>query len=121
VAALAATAAGLWEVLVNTLLRLPDAPARRIRAQSRVTVTGIIWSAETIAVGSSPAYHLTLADADGELTVLFLGRPSVRGLQPGTCVTVEGRVGTYHGELTLWNPRYVVHQFSTRGEQLLTS
>jgi RecG-like helicase len=109
---------------VNTLLLIPDAPAQRrrprrlpppssgliagIRPQSRVVVTGIIRSAATITVGSSPAYRLTLADASSELAVLFLGRPSVRGLRPGTRITVEGTAGTYRGRLTLWNPRYAI-------------
>ena len=110
------------------LVALPDAPVQRkqprlsapqvarmpsltqliagLRPQSRVAIRGIIRSAATVTVGSSLAYRLTLADASGELAVLFLGRPSVLGLQPGTRISVEGRVGTWNGELAMWNPRY---------------
>ena len=113
---------------MNTLLTLPDALAQRIRQmmpapsaprtpsatqliadlrpQSRVVVRGMIRSPGTVTVGSSPAFHFLLVDGSGELDVLFLGRPSIRGLLPGTRVTVEGRVGTYDGKLALWNPRY---------------
>jgi RecG-like helicase len=111
---------------VNALLTLPDAPARRrvlpaplkprtpsptrliagIRPQSRVVITGTIRRTGTTTVGSSPAYHLTLADGSGELDVLFLGWSSVAGLRPGARVTVEGRAGTHDRRLTLWNPRY---------------
>jgi len=96
--------------------RLPAPPVARmpspaqliagIRPRSRVVTRGIIWSAVTVTVGGSLAYRLTLADASGELAVLFLGRPSVLGLQPGTRISVEGRVGTWHGNLAMWNPRY---------------
>jgi hypothetical protein len=112
---------------VNALLTVPDAPARRrpvlrvplkprtpspvrlitgIRPQSRVVITGTIRRPETITVGSSPAYLFTLADGSGELDVLFLGWATVRGLRPGTRITVEGRAGTHNSRLALWNPRY---------------
>jgi hypothetical protein len=113
---------------VNKLLTLPDALARYSRQmmparpasrpwsatrliadlcpQSRVVVRGMIRSPGTVTVGSAPAFHFTLVDGSGELDVLFLGQRSIRGLLPGTRVTVEGRVGTYHCTLALWNPRY---------------
>jgi hypothetical protein len=113
---------------VNTLLTVPDALAQRsrqimsallaprtpsatqpivgLRPQSRVVVRGMIRSPGTVTVGSGPALHFLLVDGSGELDVLFLGRRSIRGLLPGTRVTVEGRVGTYDCKLALWNPRY---------------
>ena len=115
---------------MNTLLALPDALARRsrplrpappepgtpslarpiagIRPQSRVVVRGMIRSTGTVTVGSGLALHFTLVDGSGELDVLFLGRPSMRGLLPGTRITAEGRVGSYDCKLALWNPRYVI-------------
>jgi hypothetical protein len=71
-----------------------------------VVVTGMIRSTETVTVGSGLAFHFTLVDGSGELDVLFLGRPTIRGLTPGTRVTVEGRLGTHDCKLALWNPRY---------------
>lgn len=111
-------------------LNLPDVPAQRsrqlppalavphtpslirpiagIRPPSRVVITGTIRTTGTVTIGSGPAYHVTLVDDSGELDVLFLGRPSMPGLSPGTRVTVEGRVVTHDGRLTLWNPRYLI-------------
>jgi len=113
---------------VNTVLTLPDAPARAsgpmpsappaprtpsparpmagLRPQSRAVITGTIRCAGTVTVGSSPAYHFTLVNGTGELDVLFLGWPRVAGLLPCTRITVAGRVGIHNGQLTLWNPRY---------------
>jgi hypothetical protein len=113
---------------VTNLLTLPDAlarwsrqmrPARSapgtppatqaivgLRPQSRVVISGMIRSTGTVTVGSGPAFHFTLVDGSGELDVLFLGWTTVRGLLPGTRVTVEGRVGTHDCKLALWNPRY---------------
>jgi hypothetical protein len=113
---------------VNKLLTLPDALARRsrqmmparpasrrpsatrliadLRPQSQAVVRGMIRSPGTVTVGSGPAFHFTLVDGSGELDVLFLGRRTIRGLLPGARLTVEGRVGTYHCKLALWNPLY---------------
>ena len=107
---------------MNTLLLLRDTLTRSgrptfqkpsasqriadIRPQSRVVLTGMIRTVGTVTIGSGLAFHFTLVDGSGELDVLFLGWPSVRGLQPGTRVTVEGRVGTYECKLALRNPRY---------------
>jgi len=79
-----------------------------LRRQSRVAVKGMIRSAGAVTVGSGLAYHFTLVDGSGELDVLFLGRPSVQGLQPGTRITAQGTVGSYDGKLALWNPRYAI-------------
>jgi hypothetical protein len=88
----------------------PASPATSLIAdvcpQSWVVVTGMIRSTGTVLVGSCLAYHFTLVDGSGELDVLFLGWPSVRGLRAGTRITVEGRVGTYACRLALRNPRY---------------
>ncbi|HEV2370535.1 MAG TPA: hypothetical protein VGS19_00070 [Streptosporangiaceae bacterium] len=111
---------------MNELLTLPDYPARcvrpappvppgtqsatqvigDVRPQSLVVIQGMIRSTGTIAVGGGPSFHFMLVDGSGEIDVLFLGRPGVRGLLPGTRVTLEGRIGTYDRKLALWNPRY---------------
>jgi hypothetical protein len=83
-------------------------PIARIRGQAPAAVRGTIRSAGTINVGSGPAFHFTLVDDSGELDVLFLGWREISGLLPGSRVTVEGRVGTYHRKPALWNPRYKI-------------
>ena len=88
----------------------PTSPATSLIAdicpQSWVVITGMIRTVGTVTIGRGLAFHFTLVDGSGELDVLFLGWPSVRGLHPGTRVTVEGRVGTYECKLALRNPRY---------------
>ena len=38
--------------------------------------------------------------------LLFYGRRRIEGLEPGTLVRVEGRVGERHGYLAMANPTY---------------
>jgi hypothetical protein len=79
-----------------------------LRPQARVIVHGMIRSVGTVLLGSGPAYHFTLVDGSGELDVLFPGRSDLAGLQPSTRIIAEGSVGSYHGKLALWNPRYAI-------------
>ena len=105
-----APAQGRLVRLVRRAPRTPSGPPRiiDIRPQSRVTVSGMIRSTDTVTFGSGVAFHFTLVDGSGELDVLFLGRPTVAGLLPGTRVTLEGRAGTYDCKVALWNPRYTI-------------
>jgi two-component system sensor histidine kinase KdpD len=79
-----------------------------VRSQDRVSLTGTIREAGTVTIGTSPAWRCVLADATGELDLLFLGRATVAGLAEGTRCTVEGTATPRQGRLTVWNPRYQV-------------
>jgi RecG-like helicase len=45
-------------------------------------------------------------DHTGGVRLLFFGRTSIRGIEPGALVRASGRVGEYKGHLALANPRY---------------
>ena len=86
--------------------RPPTTRIAAVRAQSRVTVTGVIRSVATQAIGPSPAVSCVLADGSGQLDLLFLGVRSVTGLVPGRRCTATGRACLHRGRLVIWNPRY---------------
>lgn len=77
-----------------------------VRAQSRVTVIGLIRSVTTQAIGPSPAVRCVLADSSGQLDLLFLGVRSLTGLVPGRRCTATGRACLHRDRLVIWNPRY---------------
>jgi len=77
-----------------------------VRIQSRVTVTGVIRSVATEAIGSSPAVRCVLADGSGQIDLLFLGLESLTGLVRGRRCTATGRACVHRGRLVIWNPRY---------------
>jgi RecG-like helicase len=77
-----------------------------LRGRNRLSVTGTIVSAQTIAIGSSPAYRCVLADGTGEIDLLFLGRPAIAGLAAGIRCSIEGVLAVRGGRLVVWNPRY---------------
>ena len=42
----------------------------------------------------------------GALTLVFLGRRAVAGLNPGSKLSAEGTIGSYQGRLAMLNPVY---------------
>jgi hydrogenase maturation factor len=58
------------------------------------------------AWGSTPSLELTLRDDTGSITVVFLGRRHVAGIEPGARMIVTGTVGEHGGLLAILNPLY---------------
>jgi hypothetical protein len=77
---------------------LADARPRR-----RVASTGTVTKVTVAIRGSSPAFE---AELDGLLTLRWLGRERVPGIEPGAVVHVEGVVMDDHGRLVIVNPLY---------------
>jgi CheY-like chemotaxis protein len=77
-----------------------------VRLRSRVTVTGVIRSAAAETIGTGPALRCVLADGSGQIDLLFLGRATLTGLEPGRRCTATGRACLHEGRLVIWNPRY---------------
>ncbi|TNM43272.1 DNA-binding protein [Nocardioides albidus] len=56
--------------------------------------------------GGVPALEAELYDGTGTVTVIWLGRRRIAGIDPGRALEVSGRVGTQDGARMLYNPRY---------------
>lgn len=90
--------------LPSPLLRqggIGDVSARRV-----VTVRGRVLSRKLSAIANSPSVSCRVGDRTGEVTLVFYGRRSVAGLEPGTLVEVTGRIAESHGLRTIANPDY---------------
>jgi amino acid transporter len=69
-------------------------------------VQGRIRSVEVSPISGSPALRCELIDDTGGVTLLFYGRRSIAGIEPGVQLRAEGRIGTYKGHLAIANPLY---------------
>ena len=69
-------------------------------------VEGRIRSVEVSPISGSPALRCELVDDTGGVTLLFYGRRSIAGIEPGVHLRAEGRIGTYKGHLAIANPLY---------------
>jgi hypothetical protein len=53
-----------------------------------------------------PALEAELFDGSGALDLVWLGRRTIDGVEPGRRIRVEGMVCDVDGRRTMFNPRY---------------
>jgi amino acid transporter len=98
-ATMVAPAADTWDRGQRVAIR--NAAHRQI-----VVVEGRVRSVEFSPISGSPALHCELVDDTGGVTLLFYGRRSISGIEPGAHLRAEGRMGEYKGHLAIANPVY---------------
>ena len=74
--------------------------------RKRARVAGRVRTVSVQAWAGVPAFECTLVDKSGALTIVFLGRRSVAGIEPGIQMAAEGMVGSHRGRLAMLNPGY---------------
>jgi hypothetical protein len=80
---------------------IADAPDRE-----RVTLRGSLRTVTLRPRAGVPALEAELNDGSGVITVVWLGRRRIAGIEPGRAIKVEGRIGAYDGARVMYNPRY---------------
>jgi hypothetical protein len=78
-----------------------DAPERE-----QVTINGVLRTVTLRPRGGVPALEADLDDGTGVITVVWLGRRRISGVDPGRSVTVTGCIGRQSGVPLMFNPRY---------------
>ena len=56
--------------------------------------------------GGVPALEAELYDGSALITIIWLGRRRIGGIEPGRNLQVEGRIGVHDGARVMFNPRY---------------
>lgn len=88
-------------------------PIGSVSRGQKVTVEGQIKLVEVgTTAGKSLEAHLF--DKSGGLRLLFFGRTSIPGIEPGALIRATGPVGQFKGHLALANPRYELIAAPTR-------
>jgi RecG-like helicase len=75
----------------------------------RVTVSGTIRALTLRPVGGVPALEAELFDGSGSITVVWLGRRRITGIDPGRSLSVRGRVTRQADHRVMFNPAYELH------------
>jgi hypothetical protein len=78
-----------------------DAPERE-----QVVVNGVLRTVTLRPRGGVPALEAELDDGSGVITVVWLGRRRITGVDPGRSITVTGCIGRQGGVPLMFNPRY---------------
>ena len=87
---------------LHGVIQISDVKWREnVRVAGRVKALRVQPWADQVA-----SLELTLADETGGITVVFLGRRTLGGVNLGTHLVVEGMTSEHHRLLTILNPAY---------------
>jgi amino acid transporter len=81
-------------------------PIQKVEWRKRSKVHGRVTSISTAPRGSAPMLQVEVWDETGGITLNFLGRREIAGLEVGMELRAEGMVGEEEGQLTILNPSY---------------
>lgn len=82
---------------------IADAPMRQT-----TRIAGVIRGVTLRPLGGVPALEADLFDGTGSVDVVWLGRRRIAGIDPGTQLIAEGRIGEQRGRLMMFNPAYTL-------------
>ena len=83
-------------------------PIGKIEWRKRAQVQGRVTSIKAAATGASPVVSVEIWDETGGVTLQFLGRREISGLEVGSQMRAEGMVGEDNGNLIILNPSYEI-------------
>lgn len=74
--------------------------------RQRMRLGGRVRSVRVQPLAGVPTLVCTVVDGTGSVNLVFLGRRSIPGIEPGSRVMAEGMVGRHNGQLAIINPIY---------------
>lgn len=95
-----------WDVPSGRLDLARNHPIGAVVYRQRAQVGGRVRSIRVRPWGEIPTLEAVVGDDTGAITVAFLGRRRVPGLEPDGWLTVEGMVGERNEKLVILNPAY---------------
>lgn len=87
-------------------VRLGGTPIAELPPRRPATVCGTLRSVTLRPRAGVPALEAELYDGSGHLSLVWLGRRQIAGIEPGRRVRVHGMVTSSDGEPAIYNPRY---------------
>jgi RecG-like helicase len=81
-------------------------PIRSCEDREQVQLTGTISTVTINPRAGHPALEVELRDGSGAVTLVWLGRRQISGIDPGRKIKVSGRISCQEGQRLLYNPRY---------------
>ncbi|MGH3445717.1 MAG: OB-fold nucleic acid binding domain-containing protein [Nocardioidaceae bacterium] len=74
--------------------------------REQVELSGTLRTVTLRPRGGVPALEAELYDGSGTVTVVWLGRRRIAGIEPGRQIKVTGRLGPHDEQRVMFNPRY---------------
>jgi amino acid transporter len=81
-------------------------PIADLAYRQRMRFAGRVRSVRVQPLSGVPTLVCTIVDDTGAVNLVFLGRRSIPGIEPGTRLSAEGMVGRHNGQRAVINPTY---------------
>ena len=94
------------EALQSDVVTSGCAPLSACRKGEVVTVTGRLKSVVYTPRETVPTLEAELFDGSGSVTLVWLGRRRIPGIEPGRTLTARGRFAAFDGRRVIYNPWY---------------
>jgi hypothetical protein len=94
------------EALQSDVVTSGCAPVSACRKGQIVTVTGRLKSVVYTPRETVPTLEAELFDGSGSVTLVWLGRRRIPGIEPGRSLTARGRFAAFDGRRVIYNPWY---------------
>lgn len=94
------------EDLQEACVEVGATPVARLRDRERAAVSGTLRTVTLRPRGGVPALVAELYDGSGTLSIFWLGRRQIPGIEPGRSLMARGLVTLDDGRPVMYNPRY---------------
>lgn len=81
-------------------------PIQNCEDRQQVSLTGTISTVTITPRAGHPALEVELRDGSGAVSLVWLGRREIPGIDPGRTLKVWGRISCHEGKRLIYNPRY---------------
>jgi len=92
--------------LQDDTVRAGCCPIAEAADRQRVELHGSIRTVTLRPRGGVPALEAELYDGSGVITLVWLGRRRIAGIEAGRAIKVQGRIGVQDKARVMFNPRY---------------
>lgn len=92
--------------LRDTAVKAGCCPISEAQDRQKVTLQGTLRTVTLRPRGGVPALEAELYDGSALITVIWLGRRRIAGIEPGRALQVQGRIGVQDQARVMFNPRY---------------
>src|SRR4051795_1372727 len=94
------------ELREDVVDELGGTPVADCRDREPVCVAGQIRAVTLRPVGGVPALEAELFDGEETVSLVFLGRRNIPGIEPGRMIVAHGRLRREDSRALIYNPRY---------------
>ena len=85
-------------------------PIQECQDRERVQLTGTVSAVTISPRAGHPALEVELRDGSGAVTLVWLGRRQIPGIDCGRTLKVWGRISCHDSRRLIYNPRYELMQ-----------